>query len=181
MNFSASASFIFFFFLPGEDLHVFSLCTSSLIMCFWPYFLALIDVVQSDGNSWKGFLQRERSDGLWPVWNATAWDVCVGESVCHRTNTEKVGRGGRKREEECNRVLTLFSNLLSLFVQFSTCRKERRWQNTFFFSFLLMLNLALSIYTFSASSNPKWDRLFPCAPPCVYLAMFPTVQVVCKK
>lgn len=32
----------------------------------------------------------------------------------------------------------------------------------------------LSIYTLSASSNSKRERLFPRAAPCVYLATFPT-------
>lgn len=45
-----------------------------------------------------------------------------------------------------------------------------------FFSNAIFALSFLSIYTFSASSNSEWERQFPRAAPCVYLAMFPTAR-----
>lgn len=114
------------------------------------------------------------------------WGLCVGESVCHRTNIEKVGRKGspRRKRRGLYPFFSPYSPACSLSVSAVFNLRKRARDNKmlffFFFSRLLFSSNAifalsvLSIYTFSASSNSKWERLFPCAAPCVYLAMFPT-------
>lgn len=107
--------FYLFFFLPGEVLHIFYLHVIVLLTACsrtdWH------GAVQWD-NSRKGFLASEWNASIYPVQNAMPWGLCVGESVCHRTNIEKVGRKGAPRWKGRDFILfsPLFSILLFLFV-----------------------------------------------------------------
>ena len=105
----------------------------------------------------------------------------------HRTNMGKVGRKGAPRwKGGGGGVYPLFSPYsppcsFSPSEQFSSRAKGQEITKCLFspprLSFssnAIFAPSLLSIYTFSASSNSKWERLFPCAAPCVYLAMFPT-------
>lgn len=159
----------------GDFTHSFAALCLTVFFFFFFFFphvcFRTMEMLQSSGNDWKDFLSLRKRNAKLKFY--ALWFLCVGESVCHSKQGEKVGHKGAPRWKR--RDSLHFFSLHYLSGIFSLHNPSGKEIHIFVYFLILLLIIRLNCWPFQlrASSNLEWEQLFPSAL-WARSAMFPT-------